>query len=68
VGDLAITFNGGGVMRVMDGGIGEECKVSSSEREGGGGDWCRKRRGGEGEREREEEGFTVLVREKVQYW
>jgi hypothetical protein len=38
-------------MRVMDGGIGEECKVSSSER--GGGDWCRKRRGGErGERER----------------
>jgi len=51
VGDLAITFNGGGVMRVMDGGIGEECKVSSSER--GGGDWCRKRRGGErGERER----------------
>jgi len=52
VGDLAITFNGGGVMRVMDGGIREECKVSSSEREGGG-DWCRKRRGGEGERERE---------------
>jgi hypothetical protein len=37
VGDLAITFNGGGVMRVMDGGIREECKVSSSEREGGGG-------------------------------
>jgi hypothetical protein len=52
VGDLAITFNGGGVMRVMDGGIREECKVSSSEREGGGGIGVEKG-GGEKERERE---------------
>ena len=51
MGDLAITFNGGGVMRVMDGGIGEECKVSSSEREGGG--IGVEKGGGEKERERE---------------
>jgi len=38
-------------MRVMDGGIREECKVSSSEREGGG--IGVEKGGGEKERERE---------------